>query len=87
MNKKTQLKMTVREVIYAEMKWPALHPLDDNESLANQGVDSLKAITILYQLEDRLDVVISNDLLESCQTVNDIVSNITIIQGETSNEN
>lgn len=82
MNKKTQLRMTVREIIYQEMKWPALHELDDNENLADQGIESLKAITILYKLEDELGIEIPNEIMDSCQTVSDIVSNITVLLGD-----
>lgn len=82
MNKKTQLRMTVREFIYEEMKWPALHELDDNENLADQGIESLKAITILYKLEDELGIEIPNETMDSCQTVSDIVSNITVLLGD-----
>ena len=40
------------------------------------GIDSLKAITILYQLEDRFDIEIPNELIEKIVTIGDIVTNI-----------
>jgi acyl carrier protein len=40
------------------------------------GIDSLRAITILYELEERFNVEIPNELIESLQTVGDIVINI-----------
>jgi len=40
------------------------------------GIDSLRAITILYELEERFNIEIPNELIESLQTVGDIVSNI-----------
>ena len=38
------------------------------------GIDSLGAITIMYELEERLDVEIPNEVFDSLKTVNDIVS-------------
>ena len=40
------------------------------------GVDSLGAITIMYELEDRLDVEIPNEVFDSLEIVNDIVSQL-----------
>jgi len=40
------------------------------------GIDSLGAITIMYELEDRLDVEIPNEVFDSLKTVNDIVSQL-----------
>jgi acyl carrier protein len=71
--------MTVREAIYKEMQWSSIQELDDNVNLTEYGVDSLKAITILYQLEEKLGVEITNEVIESCQTVDDIISNVTIL--------
>ena len=44
--------------------------------LEDLGIDSLKAITILYQLEERFELEIPNELIETVVTVGDIVSNI-----------
>ena len=40
------------------------------------GIDSLGAITIMYKLEDRLDVEIPNEAFDSLKIVNDIVSQL-----------
>jgi len=40
------------------------------------GIDSLGAITIMYELEDRLDVEIPNEAFDSLKIVNDIVSQL-----------
>jgi acyl carrier protein len=37
------------------------------------GIDSLGAITILYELEDRYDIEIPNEVFDSLNVVNDIV--------------
>lgn len=41
--------------------------------LAELGIDSLGAITILYELEDRYDIEIPNEVFDSLEVVNDIV--------------
>ena len=44
--------------------------------LDDLGIDSLGAITIMYELEDRLDVEIPNEVFDSLKIVNDIVSQL-----------
>ena len=41
--------------------------------LSDLGIDSLRAITILYELEERFDVEIPNELIKQIRTVGDIV--------------
>ena len=40
------------------------------------GIDSLGAITIMYELEDKLDIEIPNEIFDSLKIVNDIVSQL-----------
>ena len=44
--------------------------------LEDLGLDSLKAITVLYDLEEEYDIEIPNELIESMKTVADIVNKI-----------
>ena len=44
--------------------------------LEDLGIDSLRAITILYQLEEQFEIEIPNELIEKIVTVGDIVTNI-----------
>lgn len=44
--------------------------------LEDLGIDSLRAITIVYQLEEQLEIEIPNELIETIVTVGDIVTNI-----------
>jgi acyl carrier protein len=44
--------------------------------LEELGIDSLKAITILYELEDRLDIEIPNEVFDSIKNVGDIVNRL-----------
>ena len=44
--------------------------------LEDLGIDSLRAITIVYQLEERFEIEIPNELIETIVTVGDIVTNI-----------
>lgn len=45
-------------------------------NLKDLGIDSLRAITILYQLEERFEIEIPNELIETMVTIGDIVTNI-----------
>jgi len=54
--------------------------------LSDLGIDSLQAITILYELEERFGIEIPNEQMENIETVRDIVSSIAEIrQSDTNN--
>ena len=40
------------------------------------GIDSLKALTVLFELEEAFDIEIPNELIPSIVTVNDIVDRL-----------
>jgi len=40
------------------------------------GIDSLKAITVLFELEEAFDIEIPNEVIPSIVTVNDIMERI-----------
>ncbi len=44
------------------------------------GVDSLKAITVLFELEEAFDMEIPNEIIPSIVTVNDILEKINNIR-------
>ena len=44
--------------------------------LAALGIDSLKAITVLFELEEAFDIEIPNELIPSIITVNDILDQL-----------
>ena len=44
--------------------------------LKTLGIDSLKALTVLFELEEAFDIEIPNDLIPSIVTVNDIVDRL-----------
>ena len=46
------------------------------------GIDSLGAITILYELEDELDIQVPNDVYDSLKIVKDIVDQLEKLQNE-----
>ena len=44
------------------------------------GIDSLKAITVIFELEEAFDVEIPNDVIPSIVTVNDIMDKLDTIR-------
>jgi acyl carrier protein len=76
-------KDVVFEVIAREQKC-SLDDLTLGTRLEDLGIDSLKAITILYQLEEQFEIEIPNEVIESIVTIGDIVSNIDRLR-ETNN--
>lgn len=45
-------------------------------NLEDLGIDSMKAITILYLLEEKFNIEIPNETIESISTVGDIIDRI-----------
>mgnify|MGYP003572782285 CR=1 FL=1 len=42
------------------------------------GIDSLKAISVLFELEEAFDIEIPNELISSIITVNDILDKLEV---------
>ena len=51
-----------------------VHPSATLETL---GIDSLKAITVIFELEEAFDIEIPNDVIPSIVTVSDIIDKLT----------
>ena len=49
--------------------------------LVDLGIDSLKAVSVLFELEEAFDIEIPNELIPSIVTVNDILKNLDDIRG------
>ena len=64
--------------IRAHLKQPDLE-IGPDTPLGVLGIDSLGAITILYELEDRLDIEVPNEIFDSLATVGDILEKLEII--------
>ena len=62
----------VTEVIVKTVHCRVEDVLPETE-LSVLGVDSLKALTVIFELEEAFDIEIPNDLIPSIVTVNDIV--------------
>jgi acyl carrier protein len=70
-----KLQETVFEIISQELLLPS-EAFSLETPLEELGIDSLKAITILYELEDRLDIEIPNEVFDSINIVGDIVQQL-----------
>jgi acyl carrier protein len=69
------LQETVFEIITQELSLPSA-TFSLETPLEVLGVDSMKAITILYELEDRLDIEIPNEVFDSIRNVSNIVQQL-----------
>ncbi|MEA2093880.1 MAG: acyl carrier protein [Pseudomonadota bacterium] len=77
------MEATVFEVIAGQIKrQPEDVSLDMR--LDELGIDSLEAITILYELEERYEIEIPNEVFESIKTVGDIVYQLNRILADSS---
>ena len=66
------LKESVIAIIAREKNCPT-ERISLESNLEEMGIDSLEAITILYELEKELDVDIPNESVNAIKTVGDIV--------------
>jgi acyl carrier protein len=55
-----------------------IEDIKPDTELETLGIDSLKAITVLFELEEAFDIEIPNDLISSIITVNDILDKLEV---------
>lgn len=74
----TSNAMTIKTVakIISEITGGSADDVVPDAKLQDLGLDSLKAITVLYDLEEEYDIEIPNEIIESMKTVGDIVSKV-----------
>lgn len=65
----------VAEII-ADVSRCKLEEVTPDARLTDLGVDSLKAITVLFELEEAFDIEIPNEVIPSIVTVDDILVKI-----------
>ena len=72
----------VAEIIVktANCKIEDVQPETELEAL---GVDSLKAITVIFELEEAFDIEIPNDVIPSIVTVSDILDKLNDLNHKT----
>ncbi len=63
-------------LLIAEKQKISPETITDETTFSQLGIDSLKAITLLYELEERLSVEIPNEAFERIQTIGDVISEI-----------
>lgn len=68
-------KEAIIELLAREMKIPA-DGIKLDTKLSDLGIDSLKAIVILSELEELFKIEIPNEAMESIVTVGDIVAKV-----------
>lgn len=76
-----QLFETVASAL-AEVKHVPRERIGVDSSFAELGVDSLDAITLLFELETRLGIEIPDDAAKSARTVRDVVEGLRGLRGE-----
>jgi acyl carrier protein len=70
-----QLAETVIAAL-AEVKHVAPAGISVDSTFAELGVDSLDAITLLFELESRLEIVIPDEAAKSASSVRDVVDGL-----------
>jgi len=69
----------LQDIVYKEimshLKQSELE-LGKDTQLSDLGIDSLGAITILYELEDKLGIEVPNEVLDSLKTIGDILNRL-----------
>ena len=74
----TMSKKIENSVINAIAKQKKLDPssISIDSTLADLGISSLEAITVVYEIEEEFDVEVPSEKLEDLRTVPDIVAGI-----------
>ncbi len=62
--------------IIAKVAHCKIEDVKPESELMALGIDSLKAITVLFELEETFDIEIPNEVIPSIVTVNDILIKI-----------
>ena len=81
----TKNAVAIIEIIAREAKCP-VEQITLNTGLDALGIDSLKAIVILSELEDLLGIEIPNEIIGSINTVGDIVTKVDELQRNSNTE-
>ena len=68
-------------VIMAISKQKGLDPsgIGPGSALSELGVNSLDAISIMYDIEDRFDIEVPNEMLADLESVRDIVDKLSTL--------
>ncbi len=62
--------------IIATISHCKIEDIKPESELMTLGIDSLKAITVIFELEEAFDVEIPNEVIPSIVTVSDIVNRL-----------
>ncbi|MEA3274747.1 MAG: acyl carrier protein [Pseudomonadota bacterium] len=62
--------------LIAQKKQVPPETVNVNARLADLGISSLEAITIVYEIEEKFGIEVPNEVLENLDTVNDVVQRI-----------
>ena len=62
--------------VIAKVAHCKIDDITPDSELAALGIDSLKAITVLFELEEAFDIEIPNEVIPSIVTVNDILEKL-----------
>jgi acyl carrier protein len=80
------MALTVQDVvdILREMNLPGVYPdfLEADQSLLTQGIDSLDALTIFTQVEEKYGIRIPDEDFEKLDSIDDIVAYVNQHFGE-----
>lgn len=66
----------------AEVKKIPLERVGATQSLEELGVDSLDAVTMVFDLEEAFQISIPDEKVRSLRTVQDIIDGVRLLRGE-----
>jgi acyl carrier protein len=70
---RAEIEATLQEIVRQEKQNIALDNLGNDTALADAGIDSLDALTILFAIEERFKISIPDEKARSLRTFGDIV--------------
>ena len=75
---KKEIEQTIKDFI-AEQKSIPSDEITLTSSLDELGIDSLDAVSLIFEIEDAYGVEVSNEALMTLKTIQDIVDNVDIL--------
>ena len=66
--------MDIRKTVYDKLKKLTKQNFDDSSDIYEIGIDSLDFVEVVTEVEEELNIEISDEKLEAIKTVGDVIS-------------
>lgn len=75
--------LNIKDLVYKKLKTFTDKSFNDSSNIFELGIDSLDLVELISDAEAELKITMSDEALESIQTVGDVVKNLQTAKNET----